>query len=243
MNEFSARDSAADRSSCSRCVHRPLCQDTAPADQYPGRRIRIERRASLYQAGEQAGERIYNIRSGSFKLLRAAPRGEALVVGFALPPAFLGLNALGAAQHEDSAVALEDSEVCAISWHRAAAHGRREPLMRPGLHALLAREIRREQRAALMLRNTHAAQRMAELMLSLSRCHAANGYAATRFRLPMSRCDIASYLGVTAECVSRLIALFERQSLFELSRRDATLLDLPALQRVAAGHTPAEVQA
>lgn len=223
------------RSNCERCVQLPLCEGTADADQIAGHRLRVRRHDSLYRAGESPGNRIYSIRSGSFKMVMTRADGEEQVTGFAMAPEFLGLNTLGAAGHNASAVALEDSEVCVIDWDRQAFRGRRQPMQRLGLHALLAGEIRRAQHATLLLHHTHSRQRMADLMLSLSQAHRSNGYSALRFRLPMSRCDIASYIGVGAECVSRLLDQFRRQGLVQLQRRDLTLLDPDALQRAAAG--------
>ena len=224
-----------ERSRCERCPHQALCQGTTAADQTAGLRRRVGRHESLYQAGDAVDNRIYSVRSGSFKLELAAPHRGPQVIGFALPPEFLGLNALGTDRHSCSAIALEDSEVCCIDWDRQGFKGRRQPLQRDGLHLLLSAEIRREQHAILMLHHTHAEQRMAELMLMLSGRHSANGYSGTKFRLPMSRRDMASYLDVTAECVSRLIVRFKRLTLLDLRRRDVTLLDLPALRRMVDG--------
>jgi CRP/FNR family transcriptional regulator len=226
---------SSDLSNCERCAQQHLCHGAAAGGQLPGHRIRIVRNAPLYLAGDEVGNRLYNIRSGSFKLVQALPHCGVQVIGFGLPPEFLGLDALGTTRHACSAIALEDSEVCRISWDRYAFNGRRQPMRQAALHALLAAQIRGQQRAMLMLQNTRAEQRMADLVLSLSRRHRASGYSPTRFRLPMSRCDLASYVGVTAECMSRLIAQFRRRSLFELCRRDLILLDPAALERAAAG--------
>lgn len=223
------------RSNCERCIHLHLCRGTAADEQIAGHRMRIRRHDSLYRTGEHPGNRIYCVRSGSFKLVMLRPGDTEQVIGFAMAPEFLGLNTLGAAGHGASAVALEDSEVCVIDWDRQAFRGRSQPMQRDGLHALLAREIRRAQQAALLLHHTHSRQRMAELMLSLSNAYRSNGYSALRFRLPMSRCDIASYIGVSAECVSRLLDQFRRQGMLHLHRRDLTLLDPDALHRTAAG--------
>lgn len=228
-------DSYPERGRCERCPHRAPCQGAAADDGNDGLRRRVGRHQSLYRAGDAVDHQIYGVRSGSFKLELAAPHGAPQVIGFVLPPAFLGLDALGAAVHGCSAVALEDSEVCCIDWDRQRATGRGQALRRNGLHLLLSAEIRHEQHALRTLHHTRAEQRMAQLMLMLSRRHSANGYSATRFRLPMSRRDMASYLGVTAECVSRLIVQLRRLALLELRRRDVTLLDLPALRRLVDG--------
>lgn len=219
-----------DREQCERCVHYHLCQGTAAADQVPGHRIRVARHDTLYRLGDTVENSIFSIRSGSFKIVGAGPTRPEQIVGFALAPEFIALNAMGLEVHQSSAVALEDSEVCRISWHRQAMKGRRQPLQRIGLHALMSAELRRSQQQALMTRNTQAGQRLASLMLSLSEHHAARGYAAGAFRLPMSHGDIANYLGVTAECVSRLILHFKQQGIFELRRHDVELHDIAALR-------------
>lgn len=217
--------------SCASCAHHSLCQGIAAGDPADSPHFRIARHAVLYQAGDAAGEHIYNIRSGSFKILRAAPQCPPQIIGFALESEFIGLETLGRQRQVNTVIALEDSQVCRIHWSRHA-------LLRASLHNLLSREISREQHATLMLRDTRAEQRMADLLLSLSQRHAASGADAVRFRLPMSRCDIASYLGVTAECVSRLLLDFKQRALLQLRRRDIALLDVAELHRMVDGHAP-----
>lgn len=227
------------RSNCERCVNAHLCRGAAPDDELAGHRLRVRRHDSLFRAGDPPGNRIYSIRSGGFKLVLPGPADDTeekqQVIAFALAPDFLGLNTLGAAAHLCSAVALQDSEVCCIDWDRQAFRGRREPMRRAGLHALLATEIRRALQASALLHHTHSRQRMADLVLGLSQANRVNGYSPLRFRLPMSRCDIASYIGVTPECVSRLIDQFRRGGLLQLQRRDLTLLDPDGMRRVASG--------
>lgn len=238
MNPHSATTTAsadiAHQTSCERCRHHDLCRPT-PEKPVVGRRIRVARNTPLYQAGELASNSIYAVRSGSFKTLRAGPDGETGVVGFTMNTEFLALNEIGQKQQTCTVVALEDSEVCKIAWKRLACGGHGESLSRAGMNALLSGEIRREQAVALMLRNTHADQRLASFLLSLSQRHHANGYSASQFRLQMPRGDIASFLGISAECLSRLIVQLTRQALIEVRQRDVTLLNLPALQQLAGG--------
>lgn len=220
---------------CERCRHRPLCQPGDGALPLYGRRIRVARHAPLYQAGELSTNSIYAIRSGSFKLLRQGQSQEPGVVGFAMAPEFIGLNELGQRQQSCTAIALEDSEVCKLPW-QPLLHRERCRAGRPeGLHALLSQQIRREQAITLMLRNTQADQRLAAFLLSLSERHAANGYAARQFRLQMARGEIASFLGVTAECLSRLLIQMKTLGMLSIVQRDVSIADLPALRALAAG--------
>lgn len=215
---------------CDTCRHRLLClPDQQASAPLTGRRIRVPRRDILFKAGTPAGDHIYAIRSGSFKTLRDGPSGEARIVGFAMAPDFLALGAIGLERHAASIVALEDSEVCEIAL---------QPLPRSGMQMLLAKEIRREQTIALMLRDTTAEQRLAAFLLSLSQRHAANGRSASQFRLQMARSDIANFLGLTAECISRLIIQFRQRGLVDVQLREISSLDVAALGRLVDVQPP-----
>lgn len=220
---------------CERCRHHLLCQPGEGAVPLFGRRVRVARHGALYQTGELSNNSIYAVRSGSFKLMRQGPDQEAGVVGFVMAPDFIGLNEIGQKLQSCTVIALEDSEVCKLAWQPLLHRDRRGSEAPDGLHALLSEQIRREQAVTLMLRNTHADQRLAAFLLSLSERHVANGYAACQFRLQMARGEIASFLGVTAECLSRLLIQMKELGMLAIVQRDVTITNLPALRALAAG--------
>src|SRR5471032_3168867 len=96
-----------ERNNCAECEHRMTC--VAAANRDASQRIRIARHATLYEAGDAVSYHLFNIRSGSFKVLRAASRQPAHIIGFALAPDFLGLDALDRERHANAVIALEDS--------------------------------------------------------------------------------------------------------------------------------------
>jgi CRP/FNR family transcriptional regulator len=220
---------------CERCRHHQLCQPGDGAKPLFGRRVRVPRHANLYLTGELNTNSIYAIRSGSFKVTRTGPDKEAGVIGFAMAPELLALNEIGQKQQTCSVIALEDSEVCKLPWQPLLQRERRHASLASGLHTLLSEQIRREQNIALMLRNTHANQRLAVFLLSLSERHVANGYAAAQFRLQMARGEIASFLGVTAECLSRLLIQLKEGKILDIVQREVNILDMAALRALAAG--------
>lgn len=220
---------------CERCPHPHLCSDAQDTLRAPGSRIRVARHQSLYRVGDAVGHRIYSIRAGSFKLERPVPhRSAPQVVDFMLPPSFLGLNDIGMERHACSAIALEESEVCCIRWDRSGG-ARRLPPHRCAQHTLLATAIRRQQRALLTLQAKRADTRLAALLLQLSQVHRGNGFSGSRFRLPMSRNDIAGYLSITPESVGRLLDQFVREGLLSRDRREITLHCLTSIEHLANG--------
>lgn len=74
---------------------------------------------------------------------------------------------------------------------------------------------------------------MAAFLLSLSSRFVGRGLSASRFHLSMSRGEIANYLGLAMETISRLLARFQQDGLMTVDGREVTLLDLPRLHVVA----------
>jgi CRP/FNR family transcriptional regulator len=71
------------------------------------------------------------------------------------------------------------------------------------------------------------------LLLSLSVRFAQRGYSATRFVLPMARIDIANFLGLAAETVSRLLRRLQDTRVLAIDGRAVEILDLPELHALA----------
>jgi CRP/FNR family transcriptional regulator len=233
--------SAGPKIDCSTCLVGRIClpaslTSTATDCQMVQRRIKIVRGDHLYQLGEAVGERFYAVRYGSFKTYHLDPGGLQRIVGFHISGDHMALNTMGLQNHRCGAIALEDSEVCEISYD--CLHARREALipLQRHFYTMLSKEIAREQDAALLLRNTRAEQRLTAFLLGISLRYAARGYSSTSFRLHMSRQDIADFLGLTPESVSRLLFGLKSQGLLEVSGRAVTVLDAAGLQRLAGGY-------
>ena len=92
--------------------------------------------------------------------------------------------------------------------------------------------------ALMALRNqvidvVRAEARLAAFLISLSGRFARRGLSATRFQLSMSRGEIANYLGLAVETVSRLLARFQQDGLLAVDGRAVTVLDLARLHDIA----------
>lgn len=104
----------------------------------------------------------------------------------------------------------------------------------PGLQEQLFRLLSEDTgKAALLAGDFTANERLAAFLVVLSRRYAARGLSDTRFRLMMARTDIANYLRLAAETISRILKCFQSQGLLRIERRDVELLDVPALEAIA----------
>jgi CRP/FNR family transcriptional regulator, anaerobic regulatory protein len=97
---------------------------------------------------------------------------------------------------------------------------------------MLARELVRKQKLAVLLSCMSAEQRLASFLLNLSHRLHARGYSASEFHLRMTRREIGSYLGVKIETVSRTLADLQRRGLLRVDGRAVVLSNRGALVRV-----------
>jgi len=195
-------------------------------------RRRVFQGDALYRTGDPFTN-LYAIHAGYFKTNQVTVDGCEQITGFQMAGELLGMDAFGAASHNCNAVALEDSEVCAIPFDQLEKMFAEMPLLLRHFHRTLSQEIARNQLNMLLLGNMSAEQRFANFLLSLSSRYQARGYSATSFHLRMSRDEISNFLGLTIETVSRMISKFRKMGWIAVDNRDIRLNDLPTLNLLA----------
>lgn len=222
---------------CHDCAIRPHCFPVNLEDGELRQLDSIVQRSSPLQKGEHlfaAGEpllQLYALRSGALKTYLLSREGEEQITGFHLPGDVLGLDGLGSFRHPSFAVALETSMVCSIPLARLEELAGSMPRLRAELLRVMSEAIHADHQQ-LRLTRKPAEERLAAFILDLARRFHQLGYSAQNFILPMSRCEIANYLGLTSETVSRLLARYRDKGLLEIDGREVRLKDIPRLQQM-----------
>lgn len=176
-------------------------------------------------------EAIAAVRAGTVKTYVVDREGREHVLGFHLPGEVIGLRAIDGERYPCNAVALDTVQLCWFSFPRISLLATRLPGLQQQLFRLLSRAI---GRASQLSGDFTSDQRMAALFVSLSRRLAARGFSATRFELTMSRTDIANYLRLAPETVSRVLRRFQDEGLLRIDRRQVELRDPDALEALAS---------
>jgi CRP/FNR family transcriptional regulator, anaerobic regulatory protein len=173
---------------------------------------------------------IAAVRAGTVKTYVVDPDGHEQVLGFHLPGEVIGLNAIAQAHYPCNAVALDTTMLCRFSFPRMAMLAARLPGLQAQLFRLLSQDI---GKAALLAGDYSADQRLAAFLVSLSRRFADRGFSATRLRLTMSRTDMANYLRLAPETVSRVLRRFQDDGLIGVERRELEIRDPARLHAIA----------
>ena len=191
----------------------------------------------------QPFENLHVVAAGSFKCVQIDVEGYEQVLGFAIHGDMLGLDGLGGDRHTSGAVALEDSTVVVLPYPELLALGHRLPAMERLLMRATGAELLRRADTQYLMSAPSSEVRVARFMLQLAQGQAALGHSERRLRLFMTRRDIASYLGVAHETVSRALTGLVHNGCIEVSHRDIEIVDADALrelQRVTRGRSPRE---
>lgn len=227
------------REACRSCGLHELClplglleQDVEHLELIVQRTRPLRSGRALYREGESF-HAIYVARAGSVKTVAAAADGCEQVVGFHLPGELFGLDGLAQGLHRVTAQALDTVSVCTIPFDRLEGVARQLPALQHQLLRLMSREIGRRDDQLLGLGQHSPERRLAVLLLSLSQRVAQRGYSATQLLLPMSRQDIASYLGIAPETLSRLLRRLQDRGLIDLDGRALTLRNRDGLHELA----------
>jgi CRP/FNR family transcriptional regulator len=175
--------------------------------------------------------------SGVVKLIKTTSEGERHIVGLVYAPEFLGHTF--AEQHRFSAAAATEVEMCMFprtSFNRLLDE---VPEMQRWLFEFTVRELDISRYWTLMLGRKSSYERVASLLLIMAKRSRNAGCAlisdkSAHFELPLTRSELADYLGLTLETVSRKISGLKRKGLIELrSTREIVVPDLELLAEVA----------
>jgi CRP/FNR family transcriptional regulator, anaerobic regulatory protein len=227
----------AAQTQCSACHLRDLCLpygmtglDLDRLDGMKFARRKVKAAQMLYREGDRF-QYIYAVRSGTLKSSLMLSDGREQVSGFHIAGELVGLDGVAQGQHASATMALEDSEVCAISYAALSDVAVGTSGMQHIISRLMSREILREHSLMMLLGSMNAEERLAAFLLNLSQRYAARGYSEREFHLRMSRAEIGSYLGMKLETVSRTFSAFQQQRLLEVDKRHIRITDLEGLKR------------
>jgi CRP/FNR family transcriptional regulator, anaerobic regulatory protein len=172
-------------------------------------------RDTLWRQGD-AFRGVFIVTQGSLKLVERAVDGMDTVAGFRFPGDLLGLDAVDTGLHADEAIALEPLAVCRIDWDRSAEADRYAALDRE----FLVRQAGEARRLRAQRRSLHRGA-IAALSDCLAEIRDALGVdPQDGLRLPMSGADLANFLGLAEETVSRSLRQLEQRGTLERRGRE-----------------------
>ena len=195
--------------------------------------LRFDPGQTIFFEGDDQGY-VYNVATGTVRLYKMLPDGRRQITGFVLPGDFLGLSARGKFSY--SAEAVTEAGLCRFAARELEALFDEFPKMEKRLLGKARDELVAAQEQMLLLGRKAPAEKLASFLLGLSRRAERWGLPASPVVLSMSRGDIADYLGLTIETVSRTITRLKTEGVIALPESHrVVLVDRERLEELAEG--------
>jgi CRP/FNR family transcriptional regulator len=222
---------------CADCSVRPfsVCAALDKAElrglEHLGRHVQFSTSETVF-AQEELTTSFYNLLEGVMRLYKLLPDGRRQILGFALPGDFLGMTA--SPRHGFSADAIGAVVVCRFSRASFARFIEDKPHLLRRINELAVRELSQAQDHMVLLGRRSAEEKVATFLVGWRDRLAQLWSPSKTVPLPMSRQDIADFLGLTIETVSRTFTKLERDGVIEIMPGSVCLLDSARAEALAA---------
>jgi CRP/FNR family transcriptional regulator len=176
---------------------------------------------SVFETGDTA-KNVFNLTTGCVRLFKLLSDGRRQVIGFVLPGEYFGL--ITELDYPYSAEAVTLIRACRFRREALDGLGERYPHLQRRMLQMAWEEVARLQEQMVLLGRMTPKRRVASFLLGLSERHERLGFPASPLMVAMSRGDIADYLGLTIETVSRSFSSLRKDGLIALPESTRVVL-------------------
>ncbi len=193
----------------------------------------LQAREHVFFEGDRK-DQVHQVESGAVCLYKTLSDGRRQILDFAYPGDLIGLGS--GDEHSYGAQAIMLTRLHAIPANRLHEMACADPQISMQLYRALSQQLRAARDLLVTVGQRNATERLAALLCALSRNNERNGSNPLRVAIPMTRADIADFLSLTIETVSRTFTKLRQMGYIDLAQASLVIIrDLRALEKLAAG--------
>ena len=199
--------------------------------------LKIAERQRIFHANEyiihkgESQRYLYAIHSGCCKSYFVDTKGREHVNNFYYPGDIIGLESLFSHRYLVNVVAMDTSNICYINLNHFKSIINEVPDVREQLLNIFSQQL---WQAYSMKGSFKAKELVVQFLINISVHSRLLGQSGSEFTLPMGRQDIANFLGLSSETVSRVITSLKQDKIINVNRHSIELCDIPRLNEIAA---------
>lgn len=223
-------------SPCTSCISRSLCLhdhlDFENLDFFTSQytqKIKIKAGDPIFRNGDSIHS-LYNVRIGFVKIEYCLPNGHHQVNHFATNGDLIGADGIANGKHQLDATALTDGELCSLNFNRLQSLIKDNPKIQNTIDCAMSRELNNTHEHLYSLGSHNVEQRLAFFLVHLHNKLGVLHSTLRAIKLPMSREDLKSYLGVTSESLSRAFTSLEKKGYFKVRNKEISNIDFKRLK-------------
>lgn len=196
--------------------------------------IKLNKGEILYPAGEKFSG-LYAVKSGSFKSVVSNSDGDAQIVGFHMPGELMGFDGYDS-NHTSTVFALENSMMCKIPEIQLDFLCSNINSVSKHIHSMIANDVSAHNSVLMLIAQKSAEDRVICFLKHISDRNKKRGFSKIDLTLSMPRGDIANFLGMAPETISRLLSQLQEDGVVEFNRRNVHIMDYDEFSLRACGH-------
>jgi CRP/FNR family transcriptional regulator len=194
----------------------------------------LDRGQTLFPQGRKFSA-LYVVRAGALKTFVEGSEGDVQILGFHLPGDIMGIGGLINEHYPCTAQTLERSSVCELRYAQLQEATANLPALNHQLMRVISGALVNEQSHLVLMGKQQAQRRLAFFIRRMSDRYARLSRDPLALILPMSREDIANYLGLALETVSRLFGKMESAGILSVNRKSVQILRRDLLDELCGG--------
>lgn len=176
---------------------------------------------------------IYIVKSGSIKTYLSNQSGDKQVLGFHCSGDLAGFDSFYSGKHTCTAQALDDTFICKLELRHLEELYEKIPAIRNEIMQQAGLLIHHNHLMMLSLGKMQSDERLANFLIALSTRNSHRNLSAKKINLCMTRSDLASYLGIAIETLSRLFSQFQSKEIITVKLRTVEIINVKGLQDIA----------
>lgn len=178
-------------------------------------------------------EKLFIIHSGAIKTFKTL-NGNEQINGIYLPGDIIGLDSVSTKKYNNTVKALADTLVCELKYEELMDLISNNTKVRDMVFTLMSEDICNYQKLVLSYSQKNAEEKLATFIYSLYQRYASRGHTSLNIKLSLSRSDIANYLGLTIETISRILTRMQDLNILTARGKYISIKDLSALSSLTA---------
>lgn len=187
----------------------------------------------IYRRGEKFNS-LYVIQCGVAKSETSSAEGRKQVTGFYFPGDLVGMESISTSTHPCDVIAIEKSWACEIPFAKLEALSSDFPTLQHELFMRMGKKIYHDEYSCLVGRSESAEKRMLCFLTDLfKKLEGSTFVTGNHLHLPMAKVDLASYLGLQPETLSRTLKQLQEKGYILNTPKDIEFLDLDAMIKVS----------
>ncbi|MBI2412168.1 MAG: Crp/Fnr family transcriptional regulator [Deltaproteobacteria bacterium] len=189
-----------------------------------------KKRELVYLDGDECTG-LYIIRTGRLKLVRSSSTGKEQIINILNPGDLLGFEVFYEGRlYKNTAVAMEDSELCYIEKNAFFKILEREPDISKKLIISLGKELNHAYERIGNLGLLNAKEKLGHLLYTLANEYGVKEDGGVKLNLTLSRLEIAELLGITQETSIRLLKSFKEDGILDIRRKEIIIKSMSRLK-------------